>query len=543
MFLYTQRKKSRGRQRSAAEAVRDFAGILLDYGVQVYMLCMLAVFPLYFQDGYAHIGTDKAVFFTRAGVTAAKVLAGPAAVYLLACLVVFLKGKEKKLSIFGTAKKWFSAADFFAGLYGIVLLVSYVCSDYREDALWGAEGWYMGLLPQLLLLMTYFLVSRFWKPRKWVPETMLVVSAAVFLLGCINRFGIYPVEMAYSGPEFISTVGNINWYCGYAVSVFFFGVVLFWMQTERKTWQKALLMGYLAIGFTSLVIQGSQSGLMTLAVVLLVLFCRSAEHPARMRAFWQGMALLWGGCLFISVVRRLAPERMTYTDGLIDRLTVGWMPVVLTAVPVIVLLLLWRDGRRDVRRDRLFRVLAGIAVWGSLGALALGLAMAVLNTLHPGILGPLSELGVFTLNEDWGSTRGATWAAGVRCFAEQDVLHKLVGVGPDCMPEYIYKGASPGLAEFVKRMFYYRLTNAHNEWLTVLVDTGLLGLAGFGGMMVCGMRGLIKKGCGNPYAVACGFCLLGYTVNNIFSFQQLLSTGTVFVIFGMGEAFRRRGEV
>lgn len=91
-------------------------------------------------------------------------------------------------------------------------------------------------------------------------------------------------------------------------------------------------------------------------------------------------------------------------------------------------------------------------------------------------------------------------------------------------------------------MFYYRLTNAHNEWLTVLVDTGLLGLAGFGGMMVCGIRGLIKKGCGNPYAIACGFCLLGYTVNNSFSFQQLLSTGTVFVVFGMGEAFRRRGD-
>ncbi len=542
MFLYTQRKKNRGQQRSAGEKIQYFAGILLDYGVQVYLICMLVLFPLYFQDGYAHIGTDKAVFFIRAGVTAAKVLAAPAVLYLTAGLVVFLKQKKRKLWEPDTLKKWFSAADLFALLYGAALVVSYGCSNYREGALWGAEGWYMGLLPQLLLLMAYFLVSRFWKPRKWVPGLMLGVSAAVFLFGCINRFGIYPVEMAFSGPEFISTVGNINWYCGYAVSVFFFGVVLFWLQREQKTWQKVLLMGYLLIGFTSLVIQGSQSGLMTLAVVSLVLFRMSAEDPARMSAFWQGMALLWGGCLIISVVRRLAPEKMTYTDGLIDRLTLGWIPVVMMAVSVLVLLLLRRDGRRGVRRDRLFRLLTGMAVWGSLGVLFLGLLLAVLNTLRPGILGSLSELGVFTLDENWGSARGATWAAGVRCFAEQDVLHKLVGVGPDCMSEYIYKGASLGLAEFVERMFYYRLTNAHNEWLTVLVDTGLLGLAGFGGMMVCGIRGLIKKGCGNPYAIACGFCLLGYTVNNSFSFQQLLSTGTVFVVFGMGEAFRRRGD-
>ena len=67
MFIYTQRKKSRGQQRSAGEKIQYFAGILLDYGVQVYLICMLLLFPLYFQDGYAHIGTDKAVFLSGLG--------------------------------------------------------------------------------------------------------------------------------------------------------------------------------------------------------------------------------------------------------------------------------------------------------------------------------------------------------------------------------------------------------------------------------------------------------------------------------------------
>ena len=31
--------------------------------------------------------------------------------------------------------------------------------------------------------------------------------------------------------------------------------------------------------------------------------------------------------------------------------------------------------------------------------------------------------------------------------------------------------------------------------------------------------------------------LLAYTVNNIFSFQQSMNVSTMFVIFGMGEAF------
>ena len=60
--------------------------------------------------------------------------------------------------------------------------------------------------------------------------------------------------------------------------------------------------------------------------------------------------------------------------------------------------------------------------------------------------------------------------------------------------------------------------------------------------MVSGMRDLLKKGLENPIVCACGFCLLAYTVNNIFSFQQSMSVGTIFVIFGIGEAFLRNGE-
>lgn len=111
------------------------------------------------------------------------------------------------------------------------------------------------------------------------------------------------------------------------------------------------------------------------------------------------------------------------------------------------------------------------------------------------------------------------------------------------MPEFLYSGENAVLLADVKEKFgTARLTNAHNEWLTILVNTGVLGLIGFGGMMVSGMRDFMKKGRENPIVCACGFCLLAYTVNNIFSFQQSMSVGTIFVIFGIGEAFLRKGE-
>ena len=87
-----------------------------------------------------------------------------------------------------------------------------------------------------------------------------------------------------------------------------------------------------------------------------------------------------------------------------------------------------------------------------------------------------------------------------------------------------------------------RLTNAHNEWLTVLVNTGVAGAAAYVGMIVSAIVRYIRQRDRNYITAAAGFCLLAYTVNNMFSFQQAMNVSTMFVIFGIGEAYQRRKE-
>lgn len=541
MSLYTQEKKKK--KEPPFGSLRLFLKAVLDYIICLYLILMLGMLPFYNEEGYAHIGTDKAVFFSRLSAGTGKLLALPVLLYLALSLAAYFRKEKRGSTLWEEVRSRITATDAFALIYTAALLLSYVCSRYRSSALWGARSWYMGLIPQLTLVLVYFLVSRLWTPRRWVLLLALPVSAAVFLLGSLNRFDVYPVEMEYASPSYISTIGNINWFCGYAVSVFFIGAALLWLNTAKKPWQQVLLMAYTALGFTTIVIQGSDSGLAALGAVLLLLFCLSVRDKNRMLVFWQELLLLSGGCLTIYGIRLLAPDRMNYTEGIGDKLTYGWLPIIMTIVSLFGLWLAWEYKREKLPGEKLFRFLAGAAVVTAAAGLLLALALAAVNTLHPGSLGALSEYGLFTLDEYWGSSRGATWRAGWSCFAEQDALHKLVGVGPDCMAEYIASGASEELQAAVKLRFgERRLTNAHNEWLTVLVNTGILGLAGFGGMMVCGMRELIKKGKENTVACACGICLLAYTVNNIFSFQQAVSTGTIFVIFGIGEAFLRREE-
>ena len=129
------------------------------------------------------------------------------------------------------------------------------------------------------------------------------------------------------------------------------------------------------------------------------------------------------------------------------------------------------------------------------------------------------------------------------CFTEQDFWHKLIGVGPDAMSSYLYIDGSSEVKMLVQEVFgSLMLTNAHNEWMTVLVDTGILGIMAFGGLMVTGIRSFLKEAGLEKVVCACGFCLLAYTANNIFSFQQSMNVATVFAIFGMGGAFLRGKE-
>ncbi len=527
-------RRTDNHRQSMLENLQKLLLQVLDYIICIYLVLLLAVFPFYNQEGYSHIGTDKAVFLCKSGVNVGKLLAVPLGLYLIVSIAIAVRQK----------RKWcvkMTATDIFALIYCGAVLLSYAFTDYREAALWGEKRWYMGLFPQLILICIYFLVSRFWTPRKWLFYIVLPVSGAVFLMGCANRFGFYIFGLEFVSGGYISTIGNINWYCGYAVSVVFAGTALLWLGEEAKGWRRALLTAYTALGYMSLVLQGSDSGLLALTAVMLAMFLLSAGDSGRMLVFWQEMLLLWGGCLAIFLVRRLAPDRINYVGEVMDIFTSGPLAIIMTAVSTFALLLVQTDRKKGRYRERLFRILTKAAVFGAAGVVLTVLLLVLVNTLHPGILGGLSESSLFTFNEDWGHYRGATWTAGWKCFAAQDALHKLVGVGPDCMWSYINSGASPELSAYVSEVFSgLRLTNAHNEWLTILVDEGILGLAGYGGMMVCGMKEFLKKGKENPFAAACGFCLLGYTVNNIVSFQQSMGAGTVFAMFGMGMAFLRK---
>lgn len=534
---------------SVAETLCSFSGFLCDIVISVYMIVILMVLPLY-NKGYARIGTEKETFFLKTMTYGAKTLLPVFLLWLLFRLVTAVQKKELPKFTEWPAGLWknLSVTDRFAVFYGIAVLVSYLFTNYREEALWGTASWRMGMWTQLGAVIVYFMISRMWQWKSWIPALILPVSAVVFSLGYVNKFCLLPVDPEYVTPSFISTIGNINWYCGYLVTILFGGVYLLWRMEEKMTWKKLLLMAYVTIGFASLATQGSSSGIVTFAVVMFVLFGMSVKDSARMEVFWQEMTMFSAACLITCVLRRLNIfSRELILEGITDLLTFSIAGIFMTIMSGIILYWIHRTRvRRSYPEKMLHRIYCGIAIAVPVMIL-LVLLLTLINTLAGGALTPnITDPEVtkwLTFNAGWGSARGGTWAAGARCFWETDFLHKIFGVGPDCLYAFLSNEGSVELQTMVNDRFGgNRLTNAHNEWLTVLVDIGVLGLISYAGMMITAIRDFLRAGESKMLVGACGICVLAYTVNNMFSFQQVMNISTVFVIMGIGENLRSAPE-
>lgn len=536
------------KQKKKSNLLKDVLQLLemgLNMVVTLYMFLVIVVMPFYFTDGYARIGTDKhEVLYgiaTKVGVIFFVLLL----FYLIVRIGSFLRQKKQATRENDKFLRKMSVTDWFALIYGVVVFISYLLSDYREkgdygDALMGTNRWYMGLVTQLIFVGTYFAVSRFWKKNKWLPALWFPVTLGVFLLGYLNRFEIRPLKMKNATVEFISTIGNINWYCGYIVIIFFGILYYIWTRTENQKWVNVVFGIWVTLGFGTLLTQGSRSGIVALGVCLMVLYMLSIKNADKLQSFLMVTFYMGAACVGTYCIRYYWSDKYGYPDALLDLFTYSPLAYVILGGAIIsCLCLAWLQKRR--KSVNFFKgigyIVCGLVVVAFVAFIILG----VKNTVQPGSIGSLSEYDIFIWGPKWGSNRGATWAAGWLCFADQDFMGKLFGVGPDCMAMYIHSGVNQELLTMIKKCFNtLLLTNAHNEWLTTLVNTGLLGMLSFVGLTMSAIVRYLKAGEANPMVGACGFAVLAYTANNFFGFQQSLNGITIFLVLGIGEAYMHK---
>lgn len=510
----------------------EIAEQIAEYILAVVAVALCVGVAFYAKDGYHQIGDAKFAAYRNI------MLAGGG--LMLAVLVpytVLWLREHRKTQI--------SVTDICVLVYLALSGVSVIFGGFYKDALWGYTGWNMGLISQLSFVLLYFFLSRFGRYYRIMLTALCVASCIVYGIGILHRLMIDPIGFYdgltyYQKTLFLSTLGQNSWYGSFVAVTLPVGVGVF-LYSDKKMWR--ILSGiFMTFGFCTLVTQNSDSVYFAMTGAFVVFFMISAAERETMCRFMGMLTSFFASGKIMYYLMQINPNPEFVADYVTRLMWTSKMTWVLLVICLIVTVALCVAG---VKSDSgsypkvLMRRVGQAAPAVTIALIAGTVLLIILKTrgaLPRAVSDKLADVSYFNWDNEWGNGRGRIWRFSVKMFAEADIVHKLFGVGPDCFHSYV-------VARYSEDQTYYwgskQLTNAHNEWLTGLINVGILGTAAYAGIYVTAVRRFCREHRHNILLAGIAASCMSYMCYNIFCYQQVLCTPFIFLLMGIGEYILR----
>lgn len=520
------RKKKNTDSIKAIDVTRGFLRCITSF----YVLTLFIALPLFYHNKYYDIGKFKFSLYEKITLIFI-ILSSLIGIVHIICLLTQKQKDKTKLSII----------DWFAIGYAIIVILCYFMSSYKEIALHGYQGWNMGLLSQLSFVILYFLVSRFWN-RKWMYDflfTMCISSALTFIFAILHRFLIDPLAL-YQDIDthyhllFLSTIGQATWYSSFLCTVFPIGLFLFWYCNQK--WQRICLLIYCILGYASLVTQNSDSAFAALAATWLTIFFISFDSNQGVKRFLEIVILGLITMRFVGLLQLAFPDHIVELDTLSIFFSQHYsLWILLALLFIIYALFTWGEQKKHLQVHSILCLRYIVAVLLIIGFI-LTIILIVLTTKRklPDFMTFLYQVPYLSFNQKWGNQRGFTWQLSLKMFMEYPIKEKILGIGPDCYSSYAYAYYSDEIRQVFGDSV---LTNAHNEWLNILLNEGILGLLSYLGFFLSAAFTFLKKRYRHALLPAIAVCIFSYLFHNMFCYQQVMCTPFIFILIGMGGCY------
>ncbi len=514
---------------TAAEVLQN----LLEYLTVLFGIIMAGVLVFYMQEGYVKIGTAKFNVYAHVCVFGMPLL-------LLLAIFWLLTEKQEKQKKF---RQRFSTTDLFLLAFLLLALISFFASGDLKACFWGYDGWYMGLFAQLTFVLLYFVFSRFCKDGKLVLTALCLFAAYAFVIGILHRLlidpiGVYDNISDFYKNQFLSTMGQASWYSSFVCSILPLGVFCFYLA--QKTWIRICSGIFTFTGFMTLVSQNTDSAYIASTAVFLLLLFVSVKSAGRMIRLCEIGLMYFLAPKAMWLLLKIHPNEILELDTISNTLLFDsrvWILPVICLLFMAFFYLLDKKGKYATNVMVVIRnIFYGLVVAGILSSILI-LVLSAKGKLS-GIFLMLSEkIPYLTWEAQWGNGRGFTWSFTGKMIAEMSLPRKLFGVGPDHFAGYAY---SLYEEELNWKWGNNVLTNAHNEWVNMIVDYGFLGAAAYIGFFLSALVRFVKNSEDSPVLLCAAGCIVSYMGHNLFCYQQVLCTPFVFLVIALAEYQLRR---
>lgn len=476
-----------------------------------FLLAVLCVYPLYI-DKFSNLGVVK--------FTGGATLSWAFCLWLGALAAIGARPRAGRLPWRTDHGLWALGAVVATGV------VSTVTSLSPAMSLWGLGGYYGGCMMVLFTAVGYLAVRAF-APQKLLNGLTFCVgitTALVTVLYVLNIFnidliGTYADTAVVERAQFFSTLGQKNFCSGFMA---FALPLVFYAFLVARGARHTVLYGVPAFfGGLALAVVDADGLALGIGAAVLVLLCQKIFTTRTLRR------LMVIGMFFFADAGWMQYMRThVYTQGGKPILAAfGHYAQAGFAVCAAVWAVLFFALRsREIPLWKAGRVLAAIAV-------TLGVVLVALANFMPGFpsLGKLDDLLVF--NDDWGTYRGTAWRISWSAWTAQPFWRKLLGVGPGMMHTAVAQWAGADITARMKTFYA-----AHNEYLELLLTSGVLGLAAWVWFVTTHLRKAAQNWL-RPGVAPVTLALVSYLAHAAVSIRVSMIFPEIMLLFGLLQVF------
>lgn len=476
-----------------------------------FLLAVLCVYPLYI-DKFSNLGVVK--------FTGVATLSWAFCLWLGALAAIGARPRAGRLPWRTDHGLWALGAVVATGV------VSTVTSLSPAMSLWGLGGYYGGCMMVLFTAVGYLAVRAFALQKLLNGLTFCVgiTTALVTVLYVLNIFnidliGTYADTAVVERAQFFSTLGQKNFCSGFMA---FALPLVFYAFLVARGARHTVFYGVPAFfGGLALAVVDADGLALGIGTAVLVLLCQKIFTTRTLRR------LMVIGMFFFADAGWMQYMRThVYTQGGKPILAAfGHYAQLGFAVCAAVWAVLFFALRsREIPLWKAGRVLTAIAV-------TLGVVLVALANFMPGFpsLGKLDDLLVF--NDDWGTYRGTAWRISWSAWTAQPFWRKLLGVGPGMMHTAVAQWAGADITARMKTFYA-----AHNEYLELLLTSGVLGLAAWVWFVAAHLRKAAQNWL-RPGVAPVTLALVSYLAHAAVSIRVSMIFPEIMLLFGLLQVF------
>lgn len=521
-------------KKQTKQSLSPFNANMYEIFARCFLIVMVIVFPLVMgQEKYGNITHFKNMAFY--------VIAAFAFCAIIITLIIkLIETPEEAFKLdWETFRSSFTVADIAVALYWIFLLISALLSDYTEIAFKGYGVRNDGFIIQTFYVATYFVLSRLIKLYKFDLNIYCYGATIVSVLVMLHYFGFDILDTGFDDPNwesgllFLGPMGNIN-LTSYFVTVSLILAATIYITEQHCDWDGFDKNGVIILCCFGMMLWAelnlnTDAGIVAIGVALLVSLPLVLISFKRLGRMLTVLTVACGVIIFDRWLIHILILKEKFGTFGYAFLSAGLICLVL-AVLINTEILKLNPSRKTM-------LISGLAVDGAAVIGAIIAAFVAAKTQTSGVLYELGQM-MFHGNFDdkFGSKRIFTWKRTIKLSGK----HLIFGNGPDSFCNVFNETYGEEASEFFNGK---NLDKAHNEYLQLLICSGITGLGSFLTFIGSQIVSAFKRATDNPMLVCCAMGVVGYAIHAFFGYSLPINSPLMWVLFGItGAAMRANNK-